>query len=451
MKIHPAWLLLWLPLANGCQGESFKPGGCGLTGYRWLPREQVGAALKATEVADLKMSATTIDALLSAGGYGQFTPVPYGARVFTVRYSTQDRGQLVEATGTLGVPFNQGDAPGQFPLVLFLHGTSGFTNACAPSRQVADQGLIVALLASQGWMTVVPDYIGMDGEADPAAPPELHHAYLGMEQTAVGSLDMLRATNDLLSGQLSEVGLPGTEVVLWGGSQGGHAVFACDRLAPFYAPEFEIRAAVAMVPPTDLIGLGEYALSSANPATIALAASLVSLRRWYNGGAPLDQLLTDQDPNFLASLLLSVMDSTCDFKDQFGELTSVSQVYQPAAIEAAAAGRLGEFEPWGCYMSENSLATTSTPRRNRTPILFVLGEQDTLVDTKTERRDFERLCAQGYALKYLECAGAGHTDASGWSVPEQFDFVRERLAGEPIPDADLCVRHPVQRCALQPD
>jgi hypothetical protein len=33
-------------------------------------------------------------------------------------------------------------------------------------------------------------------------------------------------------------------------------------------------------------------------------------------------------------------------------------------------------------------------------------------------------------LQYLECAGAGHTDATSWALPEILTFLQARLAGE---------------------
>jgi len=449
-----AWYLL-SALAAVCMGcadsGGHAPGGCGLEAYGWLPADQVGRVVSYQEFEDLRLSAETLNALLEGAGYEQFTPLPYGGRLFTMRYTTQDKGRQVQATGGLALPWNDGDPPEAFPRVLFLHGTSGFTSACAPSRQADDAGLALLLLAAHGWVVVLPDYIGLDAEADPDQPPEVPHAYLGMEQVAVGSLDMLRAADALLASDLSDLARPSDQVVLWGGSQGGHAVFACDRLAPYYAPEFDIQAALALVPATDLTGLAEYGLTSTNPATFGMAALGASLHRWYESAAPLDELLTDEAPAYLASDLLATMDSSCSPGDLVGDLDDVSQVFTPEVIQAAGDGTLDELEPWGCYLRENSFATARARLRSHTPTLFVLGEADDLVDAATERADFDRLCEMGYRLEYLECAGAGHTDAVAWSLPEQIAWLEARLAGEqPSPD-QVCHRGPARRCSMQPE
>ena len=61
------------------------------------------------------------------------------------------------------------------------------------------------------------------------------------------------------------------------------------------------------------------------------------------------------------------------------------------------------------------LTTTDIPRLGPSHesygIFFVLGENDTLVDTAIERTAYDTLCASGMPLRYLECAGASHTQA----------------------------------------
>lgn len=448
------WLALFAlgALALGCDGRTrFEPGGCGLDGYQWLAADRVGQVVSYREVPELRLSAGSLNALLQAAGYEQFTPLPYGGRLYTLRYTTQDKGRSVEATGTLALPWDEGASPEAFPRVLFLHGTTGFTSACAPSRQAERDGLALLLLAGHGWVVVMPDYIGLDADADPDQPPPVAHAYLGLEQMAVGSLDMLRATEALVASELSDLALPSDRVGLWGASQGGHAVFACDRLAPHYAPEFQIQAALAVAPASDIAGLAEYGLSSFNPASTYLTAALVSLHRWHEGDAQLEDLLTDEPPASLASRLLPTMDEGCSPGDLLEGLDDVSQMYQPAAIQAAEQGSLDAFEPWGCYLRENSFATTRVPLRSRTPTLVVLGELDQLVDPAIGRADFDRLCAQGYALEYLECADAGHAESLDWSLPEQFAWLQARLAGEAADPDSVCRRQPAQRCSRQPE
>jgi len=249
---------------------------------------------------------------------------------------------------------------------------------------------------------------------------------------------MVRAARSMLAASSDAPARPTSDVLLWGPSQGGHAVFATELYAPYYAPELRIRAAVALVPPTDLVGLAEHALSVAGPTTVALSGSMVSLDQYYSDGSHVPELLTDVTPTHFASQLPTLMDTDCSPTQLFEGITDPTELFQPAAFAAAQQGALAELQPWGCYASENSFATTSVVRHSSTPFLFVLGENDDLVYSPTERADFERLCERGYQMEYLECAGAGHVEGATWSIPEQVRWLEAHQNGEPIAAALRC-------------
>ncbi len=441
----------------GCGGRDvpaydldYELGGCGMEPYDWLGPEQVGRLLESDEDSVLSpMSAESIDGMLKGTELEPLSPVAHGGRVFYIRYATQDRGQAVEATAMVAFPWDEdGSAKGPFPLVLWLHGTSGFIGECAPSNSGAEQVLGMLLLASRGYVVVAPDYIGLDPED--TKPPQVYHAYLNIEQTAVGSLDAARAGLTLLA-DLEDAPYVADRMVVWGGSQGGHAAFSVDLVQPYYAPEFTIEAVVAMVPPTDLLGLTQYAVSSPNPATVALAAVLTAQRHWYGGTQPMTDVFSDAAPWNVASNLEQVMYTTCDAGNQFDGIEDVTDIYQVPFVEKVEAGSWDELQPWSCYLRLNSIGSAPMARRNDAPVLFILGDSDTLVETSVERRDFDALCAKGWPLQYLECQGATHTRAAVWSLPEQFDWVEARLAGDSIPAGDLCHRSAPVRCSGMPE
>jgi secretory lipase len=442
---------LLLSACNSGKDEPIK-GGCGLDAYDWLPAEQVGQILSLVEDESNRMSSTTIDAMLQLAGQDHLTPLPYGARLYRIRYTTQDKGRSVEASGMLAIPWNDGEKARRFPVILMLHGTSGFMGECAPSYQT-EKGheLVLILFAALGFVAVGPDYIGLDAGADFTKPPPVKHAYLGMEQTALGSLDMLRAAETLLADQLDEFAEPNYQVLLWGASQGGHAVFACDLFAPVYAPEFEVQGAVALVPGTDLLALSQYALSETNEASIGVAGALTAHYYWYESEVGLDNILTDEDPWYFASRLPDAMYTGCDGASQFEGVTTIEEVYQADIIDKVANAKWDELEPWSCYLRENSVAHTSVKRINQTPIFFITSENDLLAHTPTERADYERMCGLGYQLQYLECSEAGHTDSAWWSLPEQLAWLDDRLNGLPLDQNKICNLEAAQRCSAQPE
>ena len=459
MRYRAVWfglMSLALSLPAGCRGEEvpaysldYDIGGCGMEPYEWIGPDQVGELLESDEDSVLSpMSADAINDLLRGTDLEPLAPVAHGGRVFYIRYQTQDRGQLVEATAMVAFPWDQdGSASGPFPLVLWLHGTTGFNGKCAPSDSGADQVLALLLLASRGYVVVAPDYIGLDPED--TQPPRVYHAYLNIEQTAIGSLDSARAGLALLS-RTDDAPTVDDRMVVWGGSQGGHAAFSVDLLQPYYAPEFNIVAVVAMVPPTDLLGLTQYAVSSPNAATVALGAVLTAERHWYGGTQPMTDVFSDVEPWKVASNIEEVMYTTCDGGDAFDGIEDVTGVYQVHFVRKVEAGLWDDLEPWSCYLVNNSIDSAPMELRNDAPVFFVVGDSDRLVETNVERRDFDRLCAQGWPLQYLECKDASHTRAAVWSLPEQVAWVEARLAGEPVDQEDLCHRSEPVVCSGMP-
>lgn len=444
--------LVAFTLVSSCGGENeeepepepprITPGGCGLLDYEWLPAEEVGRPLFAEEDVLSPLGPEAIDALL-AGYSDELMPMPYGARVLRMRYTTQDKGEPVEATGFVSVPWLEEGAYDEFPVVLWLHGTTGLYDECAPSRLGGEHIMAGYLLSAMGYVVVAPDYIGLDGDADLGEPLQVRHSYLGIEQTAMGSWDMVRAARDFFHGEDHPEALPSKEVVLWGGSQGGHAAFACDLLHPYYAPELDLRASIALIPPTDLFGQASWAFSAVVPTTAALSAFLVTQHFWYGEQASLDEIFL---PDFGADLV-DALYSGC--RAVFRHVANLEEAFQTELLAAVAEDRLDELDPWGCLLRQSSIVHTPIPRLNETPTLVVLGEEDRLVYTPVERDAFDELCDMGYHLDYLECEEADHGDAAAWSLPEQIEWMAARLAGEPIEAP--CERRPPEACSGRPD
>jgi hypothetical protein len=123
-------------------------------------------------------------------------------------------------------------------------------------------------------------------------------------------------------------------------------------------------------------------------------------------------------------------------------------VFTPAFLAASQEPAFGKNKPWDCYLSENSLPTTAVPKLDSIPSVFLLGEDDDLVDNTVERASFETLCAQGHVLTYLECKGASHTKPLSYAFDQWLDFLEARLNGTPVTGA--CVVRPAETCTSTP-
>jgi hypothetical protein len=422
------------------------PGACDQESYEWLPFDQTGKVVAWEEDPLLALDAEMIDSLLGSFDYHHLSPVPYGVRVFVYRYTTQDRGELVEATSVLSVPIDAAGRRRDFSTVVWLHGTTGFSDDCAPSRNLDGKGQSGAT-ASLGFISVAPDYIGMNGIGDPST---MFQTYLLGESTAIASWDAVRAAHELLRTDLAGLVEPDWRVVPWGGSQGGHAALFMGRYAPYYAPEYDVPGIVAMVPPADLTRQASTALASLTSRTALLGVFLIQATRWYRDDAALADLLTDEEPLHLATTLPQFLDTDCGGDNPFGDVDSLEELFTAAFLASMETNGLDGTDPYGCFLRENSLVTTSVARADDSPVLFILSEDDDLVDTAVERESFDTLCAQGQRLQYLECADASHVEGPLWSIVMQRDWILARLAGEPLDAADLCVRGEPMECDAKP-
>jgi acetyl esterase/lipase len=360
-----------------------------------------------------------------------------------VRYQTQDRGKLVDATSLVTYP----DASGDFPVLLVLHGTAGFTDACAPTKGIADDqlggftneiGILASIFASFGYVTVFPDYIGLKSLGGPTG---FLHPYLIGEPTAIASLDAVRAAKKLLVGEQAKP----TDLVVVGGSQGGHAAAFVNRFQPHYAPELPVKGSVWDVPPSDLLAHSERALKNRVKATGNSIAFFTVSNDWYKS-AP-QGLGEVFKPPYLTTVPAE-MAGGCSF-DSLKGVTTLDSIFTPAVLQAAQTPGLSTLPPWDCYVKENSLPDTSVPKLDHVPTMMLLGELDDLVVPEIERASMQKLCAQGDKISYLECAGATHTKPLTYALDQWFDFLGDRLQGKPMP-ADVCTVKPAERCTSQP-
>ena len=416
----------------GCPAEEpeFLPAVCGAAEYSWLPADDMGEVVDVWVDPDWELPTSFYDPILAQLGVSMPREPVYEARVLQVRYVTQDRGRRVEATGMIGVPYI--GAEQEFPLLLLLHGTSGFSDECAPSVGAVDP-VLVSMLASFGYVVAAPDYLGMNGHG---APSEQLHPYLVAEPTAIASLDAARAVLRLSAeGQLRSGARATTPMVISGGSQGGHAALFAGRYAPYYTPEIEVAAVAASVPPSDLAGQTADAVLNWDDGNTNTAALLGAAADWY-GAEDLSEVLVPP----LDVTVSERMASSCGLGGLLNPADSPEEAFTTEALAALAADPpWAGLEPWRCYVKENSLDTTSVEEIVSIPTLFVTSEDDELVVTPIEREAFLRLCDQGIRIEYLECSGAGHTQGALSSFAEQLDFADARLRGDPWPEADICV------------
>lgn len=398
------------------------PARCGAPAYAWTDNNELGTVGTLGYAEDVPVELISL-LLLTEGVILGSTP-DHDVAVQQFSYTTQDRGQLVDATALVAFPTDLPDDAPPNEVILLLHGTTGLTDGCGATEDDGYKAL-AGIFAGFGYTVVVPDYIGLGFLGTQTDDP---HPYLVGEATAIASLDAVRAAARLDPADRGDTCMS-ERFAVYGASQGGHAALWVDRLAPYYAPELDMVGVVATVPPAALLRQAEYVFSNFVSGTGNLTAAMVAMSAWYGAEDQLGSLFVDPWPAQLPGLLVS----GCDI-DPDGLPTDLPGLLEPEIIAAAEAGSLGDVDPWGCMVRENDIGGTSVPRLDTYPdsygVLFVTGEDDTLVNTAIERTGYDELCAGQMPLQYLECAGANHQEASFFALPESLDFIEDRFDGD---------------------
>ena len=116
---------------------------------------------------------------------------------------------------------------------------TGAVTRCAPSNGIDPFVLVegVTQLLAKGYVVVDPDYPGLGVEGP--------SSYLIGSTEGNSLLDAVRAARQLPEAH------SGTDVLLWGHSQGGQAVLFGAQEATTYAPDLRVHAVAAAAPATE--------------------------------------------------------------------------------------------------------------------------------------------------------------------------------------------------------
>ncbi|MEV5603582.1 lipase family protein [Streptomyces sp. NPDC052299] len=318
-----------------------------------------------------------------------------GADNWRVLYrSVTPQGRTVAVSGTVSIPHGRPPAGG-WPVLSWLHGTTGVADACAPSRDTANgpahdylQAMqdTVAPWVARGYAVTRTDYQGLGTDGT--------HSYLVGEAEARAAADLTRAAHQL-SGHLSD------EWVAYGHSQGGHAaVFAAD-LANRWTPELRLLGAAALAPGSQL----SAAVPALREQPIAGVSDFFPL---IVRGAQTVRSMPDQDiftPEALA--VAGDADRLCiaQLRDpgSWGSLNS-DEIFREGADLTALDKVLADNEPG-----------LLSPRL---PVLLAQGGKDTVIQPAWTAALDEQLRANGVHVTSYTYPEADHRGVLSASLPD---------------------------------
>ena len=146
-----------------------------------------------------------------------YTP-DYDVQNYSITYTTTDAfGQPDTASGLVAIPVASDDFI--FPLGVYNHGTVPDRES-VPSRAGERERLVVAAIATKGYVMLAPDYIGL-GDSRGV------HPYVHAATEASAGRDMIIAVKKWLAER--ELVAVNEQLFITGYSQGGHATAALHR------------------------------------------------------------------------------------------------------------------------------------------------------------------------------------------------------------------------------
>jgi dienelactone hydrolase len=427
---YPAW-------------NSKNPAICGQTPYTWQPASSVGSVLQVSKSL-LPTLEFEIEGLEDAAFLGSeldiHHSVNYDVQTAVIRYQTQDRGQLVDATAMVSWPTASGK---QFPVLLFLHPTLGYTDACAPSASstslTAPMTVFSLIAASAGYIAVFPDYLNQKSLGQPSTHVT---PYLLMEPTALASLDAVRATQNYLKANESVSAT--NDIYVWGHSQGAQATEYVTALQPLYAPEYTIRAAAAVSPPSNLAASAQANFAGPAPTYNLGEAVAYAWSDYYNSSALTSALL----PPWTTTALTELQNyCNTSYKDPLDSVTDPTTVFTPTFMGVFTQGM--DIDPWSCWLFYNDPVTMGPALNPNVPMLYVTGNMDTTVFPSANDPVSAKWCSQGIQIQYLQCSGADHMQTIAYSADNVLTFFDDRQNGVALPST-ICQPQPATTCASTP-
>lgn len=336
--------------------------------------------------------------------------IPVSATAWRILYTTTGvDGEVRVASGVVVVP-KEGD--GQWPIIDWNHGTTGYSEHCAPSLQPRGlwSGALYNLptIIRQGWAVVATDYIGLGTEGP--------HPYLIGPPSATASLDAVRAARELQDADL------GVRTVIWGHSQGGGAALWAGAMAREYAPELYVQGVAALAPASDPPALVQN-ISSVTGGSIFASYAFASFSSIY------DDVSYDDYVRPGADTVLRQMSERC--------------LSDPAIVVsvAAALGMSGDPRLFSTPPATGSLGihlrANAAPLRQNAPLLVAHGGADSVIPVTTQTAYVERMCAAGQVVDYRIYDGYEHAAVVERPSPlleELIDWTAARFAGEPAPE-----------------
>ncbi len=320
-------------------------------------------------------------------------------------------GETIAVTGIIAVPDTPAP-PGGHPVVAWAHGTTGIADACAPSLDPLDAVPFANNFLDRGWAVVATDYEGLGTPG--------RHPYIVGDSEARGTIDIVRAARNLHADL-------GSDYVVWGHSQGGHAAMFSLDIAESWAPELNLVGVVAGAPPSQLDLVYAFLVESPYKYYLLMVAAAINAA-YGDAEAPLSEVL---NPEGIA--MVDLVDQGCT-----GFLADESEGIDVESLMVTQPD--GTFNPlanpvWGPLIRAQDPGNFTDPAD--APLLIIHGGADEQIPAPSSQLLADQSCAIGQTLERWLYPGQSHAGVIGPSLTDMTSWMADRFAGVPAPGASV--------------
>jgi len=209
--------------------------------------------------------------------------------------------------------------------------------------------------------------------------------------------------------------------VLWGHSQGGHAVLYAGEMAKSYAPELKLYGVAAAAPATYLAELFNADKSSSAGKELTAMA----IWSWSNlYGYPASSLVEANAMNVYKTMAQDCIESVAQFE-------ALDSAERPLETEKFLKANPASTPTWAVIMKKNSPGQ----RPAGAPVFLAQGTADTIVRPYITKQFGKALCKQGAKVMFVEMPGVTHTFVAKESVSTALKWMDDRFHGAAPPSS----------------
>lgn len=324
---------------------------------------------------------------------------------YKIFYNTLYKGKKIVASGLISLP--KGST--HWPILSFHHGTI-FDNAIAPSNSNYEK-LVTGAMASVGFITLSPDYIGFGSSLG------IVHPYYVSEYSARTVRDLIEAAKELLI--VLNVNHNG-QLFMSGYSQGGNVTMAAAKsIEKEPIVSLELTASAVGAGGYNLIGIfNEISAKDSFPSPNYIAYIIQSFRTTYGWNTPLNYFF--QEP--YATRIPDLIDGTTSSGVVNSQLTiKLDTLLQPNFVKAVQQGTDTKFI---AALNTNSLYDWKPAK----PIRFYHGTSDEIVPYTDSENTFKYMQQLGANnVSFVSLPGKNHETGVVPMLLDVFDWFNSYL------------------------